>query len=191
MDAFVDDLDTQALLEHWLAVEEAIRDGARHRLPRGKVALLSLEALAMRPRPILRGLLAWILRGDGEGEEAHAGAVFDADAPAESEAPPVGTDSADSDGSTDGADAHWLELPAAAEWLRSVRTDPNAHYARAYAAQLASNEQARALHEALADTFEERVHAVSGYALRDASSYGEPPARPAVWWRYWHGGTEQ
>ena len=33
MNAFVDDLDTQALLEHWLAVEEAIRDGARHRLP--------------------------------------------------------------------------------------------------------------------------------------------------------------
>ena len=190
MDAFVDDLDTQALLEHWLAVEEAIRDGARHRLPRGKVALLSLEALAMRPRPILRGLLAWILRGDGEGEEAHAGAVFDADAPAESDAPPEYTDSAAGDGSTDGAGALWLELPAATEWLRSVRTAPNAHYARAYAAQLASNEQARALHEALADTFEERVRAVSGYALRDASSYGKPPARPAVWWRHWHGGTE-
>lgn len=54
-------------LEHWLCVEEAIRDDARRHLR--SVALLSLEGLAAAPASTLDRLLGWL----GLPAEAHGG----------------------------------------------------------------------------------------------------------------------
>lgn len=72
MHAFVDDLTISQLVENWLAIEEAVRARAAH-LPRSAVALLSLEALAARPRPTVEGLLRWMgVPGWSAGDAAAA-----------------------------------------------------------------------------------------------------------------------
>ena len=60
MQPFVDDLTLRGRVQHWLAVEEGIREGARRGLEERSVAMLSLEALASQPRHVMDALLAWL-----------------------------------------------------------------------------------------------------------------------------------
>ena len=154
-------------MEHWLAVEAAARRSAARHLPPATVAMLSLEALARRPRAVVSALLTWIV-GDG-GDSLLPAGVMDADA---------ADDSLEATG--------WHERPEAADWVRSVRTDPNARYVESYASALEASERAREQHAAMVATFEQRVATVSGYSLREVSRYGAPPQRSDDWWRRWY-----
>ena len=220
MRTFVDDLGLRALVQHWLAVEEAIRQSVRNgQLRQHSVAMLSLEGLASRPRYTMEALLAWIgleprchygrygCVGGHVGGQQWARSVLDIDDSAMSLEHPG--PSRPNDGCT--AQAAW-HVPDA--WLRTVHRDPNGKYAERYASELKRSATAREQHEALVAEFGQRVYEVSGYTLkshapederiersergilwgprgRETSNFGYGPNRETLeWWRGWCGQKE-
>ena len=213
MQPFVDDLTLRGLVQHWLAVEEGIREGARRGLEERSVAMLSLEALASRPRHVMDALLAWLNleprchygrdgcpAAEGGGDHWAGLRVLDIDDSAMSLEHPgparfcsaatkeyIATHRVrDDDGTI------WSERPQAAAWLRTVRGDPNGKYAVRYAAELDDSELARKRYEALVAEFGQRVYDVSGYYLdhpQYLGSYGLAwrlePSRSSKWWSQW------
>ena len=184
MHAFVDDLTISQLVENWLAIEEAVRARAAH-LPRSAVALLSLEALAARPRPTVEGLLRWMGVPGWSAGDAAAAVEERSRAPfAPSSAEVLDADAFGASEPAAPAAAFWEEAEAAA-WLQAVREDPNARYAAEYEAQLRADAEARAAHEAMVVAYEARVGAVSGYDLGRPERYRQPPERTSEWLRGW------
>ena len=177
MNAFVDDLSLRELVEHWLRVEETVRDHARLlRAADGpapaeaRFALLSLEALTAQPERTVLSILAWL---------GHCGA----------------------EGGAEGDSAVWRALPQAATWLKGVRSRPNAKYAVDYRRQLRTDPGAAAQHDRLVADFGPVVGEVSGYQLtaiprveeeESAAAAGLdpwelPPHRDAAWLSAWLG----
>ena len=209
MQPFVDDLKLRGLVQHWLAVEEGIRGGARRGLEERSVAMLSLEALASRPRHVMDALLAWLnleprchygrygCAAAGGGDHWAGLRVLDIDDSAMSLEHPgparfcsaatkeyIATHRVrDDDGTI------WSERPQAAAWLRTVHGDPNQKYADRYADELEDSELARERHEALVAEFGQRVYDVSGYYLDPPGSYRQTwrlqPSRSPEWWGQW------
>ena len=151
------------LVEHWVAVEGAIRAGARRLLTRRRrrtsetsasdaslpspppFALLTLEAVAADPRGALARLLIWL--------------DLPADLSAEQEV-----------------------------WAAKVRPRPNAKYIEKYKASIAASRTMADEHEVLVARFKVQVQAVGGYQLEaPIEQYSQPPTRDEEWWKQWLG----
>ena len=210
MRPFVDDLGLSDLVQHWLAVEEAIRQGARAGLRQHPVAMLSLEGFARNPRWTMHALLVWLKleftcnfgRFGCAAVEGGLPRVLDIDDSA------MGLEHPGPSGPFDcGVELDeyfedlylsanlpdfttWSDLPQADAWLRTVERYPNSKYAKQYADEIAGSVYARERHEALVAEYGQRVYEVSGYRLGNdfhGQSFNEPPDRGTVWWREWCG----